>query len=285
MHHAPGPASALHDGVSVTAPGPFHDGPGCYRRPIVAGASGTGAVTRHDEPPLHGRRAGGLRAHRVRPGVPDPDLRRKLLFTLAIMALFRLGSFVPTPGVDYQAVRTCVDQVQNSDQNGLYQLVNLFSGGALLQLSVFALGIMPYITASIIIQLLTVVIPRFEALKKEGQTGTSEAHAVHALPDDRPRRPAVDDVRRHRPHARRSASFLGCQENLIPDDNIVTILIMVITMTAGTGLIMWLGELITEKRRRQRHVAADLHLDRRELPQLALGDRAAARTAPTSCCS
>ena len=102
-----------------------------------------------------------------------PDLRRKLLFTLAIMALFRLGSFIPTPGVDYQAVQTCVKQTQ-TDRAGLYQLVNLFSGGALLQLSIFALGIMPYITASIIIQLLTVVIPRFEALKQEGQTGTAK---------------------------------------------------------------------------------------------------------------
>jgi preprotein translocase subunit SecY len=175
-----------------------------------------------------------------------PDLRRKLLFTLAIMALFRLGSFVPTPGVDYRAVRTCVDQVQNSDQNGLYQLVNLFSGGALLQLSVFALGIMPYITASIIIQLLTVVIPRFEALKEEGQTGTSKLtqytrYLTIGL--------AVLQSTTFVAIARTPGGLFGssCQENLIPNDNLVTILIMVITMTAGTGLIMWLGELVTEK--------------------------------------
>ena len=175
-----------------------------------------------------------------------PDLRRKLLFTLAIMALFRLGSFVPTPGVDYQAVRTCVDQVRNSDQSSLYQLVNLFSGGALLQLSVFALGIMPYITASIIIQLLTVVIPRFEALKEEGQTGTSKLtqytrYLTIGL--------AVLQSTTFVAIARTPGGLFGasCQENLIPDDNLVTILIMVITMTAGTGLIMWLGELITEK--------------------------------------
>ena len=98
-----------------------------------------------------------------------PDLRKKLLFTLAIMALFRLGSVIPTPGVDYAAVQACIDAGQGN--TGLYSLVNLFSGGALLQLSIFALGIMPYITASIIVQLLTVVIPRFEALKKEGQAG------------------------------------------------------------------------------------------------------------------
>ena len=97
-----------------------------------------------------------------------PDLRRKLLFTLGIIALFRLGALLPTPGVCYRTCRTCIERSQGNDLLGL---ANLFSGGALLQLSMFALGIMPYITASIIVQLLTVVIPRFEALKKEGQSG------------------------------------------------------------------------------------------------------------------
>ena len=100
-----------------------------------------------------------------------PDLRKKILFTMGIMAVFRLGSVFPTPGVDYQAVQRCIDA---QGDNSLYSLINLFSGGALLQLSVFALGIMPYITASIIVQLLVVVIPRFEALKKEGQSGTAK---------------------------------------------------------------------------------------------------------------
>ncbi len=100
-----------------------------------------------------------------------PDLRRKLLFTLGIITIFRLGSFIPTPGVSYEAIQICIDQVQD---DSIYSLINLFSGGALLQLSIFALGIMPYITASIIVQLLTVVIPRFEALKKEGQAGTAK---------------------------------------------------------------------------------------------------------------
>ena len=72
-----------------------------------------------------------------------PDLRRKILFSMAIMGLFRLGSVIPTPGVSYQAVQTCIDQSKTS--SGLYSLINLFSGGALLQLSIFALGIMPYI--------------------------------------------------------------------------------------------------------------------------------------------
>ena len=100
-----------------------------------------------------------------------PDLRKKIFFTLSIMALFRFGSVIPTPGISYTNVQTCLSQVQTG---GLFGLINLFSGGALLQLSVFALGIMPYITSSIIVQLLTVVIPRFEALKKEGQAGNAK---------------------------------------------------------------------------------------------------------------
>src|SRR5262245_31177750 len=89
-----------------------------------------------------------------------------------MIALFRLGSAVPTPGVDTGAINQCLTPLL--DQGGIYGLINLFSGGALLQLSVFALGIMPYITASIILQLLTVVIPRLETLKKEGQAGTAK---------------------------------------------------------------------------------------------------------------
>ena len=96
-----------------------------------------------------------------------PDLRAKLLFTLGIMALFRLGSILPAPGVNLANAKYCIGEA-GKDQN-LLSLVNVFSGGALLQLSVFALGIMPYITASIIIQLLRVVIPRFEELHKEGR--------------------------------------------------------------------------------------------------------------------
>jgi len=101
-----------------------------------------------------------------------PDLRKKLLFTLSILVLFRLGASVPTPNTNTSAINSCLHPNDQAQQN-IYSLINLFSGGALLKLSVFALGIMPYITASIIIQLLVVVIPRFEALKKEGQSGTA----------------------------------------------------------------------------------------------------------------
>ena len=100
-----------------------------------------------------------------------PDLRKKIFFTLSIMALFRFGSVVPTPGVSYVNVQECL---KTANTGGLFGLINLFSGGALLHLSIFALGIMPYITSSIIVQLLTVVIPRFEALKQEGQSGTAK---------------------------------------------------------------------------------------------------------------
>src|SRR5262249_1540088 len=103
-----------------------------------------------------------------------PDLRRKLLFTAAIIAIYRLGATLPSPGVSFANVQACITTIQGSDINGVYTLLNLFSGGALLQLSVFALGILPSITASIILQLLTVVIPRLEQLKKEGQSGTAK---------------------------------------------------------------------------------------------------------------
>ena len=172
-----------------------------------------------------------------------PDLRSKLLFTLAIMAVFRLGSFVPTPGVDYGNVQQCI---ASPDQSGtdVLGLVNLFSGGALLQLSVFALGIMPYITASIIVQLLRVVIPRFEALHQEGQSGTAALtqytrYLTIFL--------AILQATTIITVARSGKLFPGCTVEIIPNDTITTILLMIVTMTAGTGLIMWMGELITER--------------------------------------
>lgn len=171
-----------------------------------------------------------------------PDLRRKLLFTIGIMVVFRIGSFLPTPGVSYPNVQTCIDQA--GDSNTLLGLVNLFSGGALLQLSVFSLGIMPYITASIIIQLLRVVIPRFEALHKEGQSGTAKLtqytrYLTIGL--------AILQSTTVITLARSGQLFANCSVDVIPSSSWVTTLVMVITMTAGTGLIMWLGELITER--------------------------------------
>ena len=102
-----------------------------------------------------------------------PDLRRKLLFTVAMIAVFRLGAALPTPGISEKAVHECIGQAA-AKGGSVFALVNLFSGGALFKLSVFALGIMPYITASIILQLLAVVIPRLETLRQEGQAGQAK---------------------------------------------------------------------------------------------------------------
>ncbi|WP_137120569.1 preprotein translocase subunit SecY [Segeticoccus rhizosphaerae] len=172
-----------------------------------------------------------------------PDLRKKLLFTLAILALFRLGSHVPTPGISYTLVQQC--QAVAGQTNGVLGLANLFSGGALLQLSIFALGVMPYITASIIVQLLTVVIPKFEELKKEGQAGqTKMTQYTRYLTIGLSLLQSSTLIT----FARNPSSLFGgsCQ-TIMPDDSIKVVLIMVLTMTAGSGLIMWMGELITDK--------------------------------------
>jgi preprotein translocase subunit SecY len=175
-----------------------------------------------------------------------PDLRRKLLFVLMILAIFRLGSQIPTPGVHVANVEACVNIAQEGDSAGLYNLVNLFSGGALLQLTIFALGIMPYITASIILQLLVVVIPRLEALKNEGQSGQTKItqytrYLTLGL--------AVLQATGIVALARSGNLLQGCDPTthpLLHSDSTMTFLVMVVTMTAGTAVIMWLGELITE---------------------------------------
>ena len=194
-----------------------------------------------------------------------PDLRRKLLFVLFIIAIFRLGSQVPAPGVNVANVQTCLDDVGNS---GIYSLINLFSGGALLQLTIFALGIMPYITASIILQLLVVVIPRLEALKKEGQSGQTKItqytrYLTLGL--------AVLQATGIVALARSGNLLQGCDEPLLHSDGTVTFLVMVVTMTAGTAVIMWLGELITERGVGNGMSHPDLHAGRRHLPGRPVG--------------
>jgi len=171
-----------------------------------------------------------------------PDLRKKIFFTLAIMGLFRFGSIIPTPGVSYTNIQTCLKQANNG---GLFGLVNLFSGGALLQLSVFALGIMPYITSSIIIQLLTVVIPRFEALKNEGQSGQAKlTQYTRYLTIGLGILQSTGLIAVARTPGR---LFSGCSLAIIPDTSWARIATMVCVMTAGTSVIMWLGELITDR--------------------------------------
>ncbi len=175
-----------------------------------------------------------------------PDLRKKLLFTLALIALFRLGSFIPSPFVNFANVQTCI--AANANTTGLYELVNLFSGGALLQLSIFALGIMPYITASIIVQLLRVVIPHFDTLYKEGQSGQARlTQYTRYLTIGLGVLQSTTLITVARSGALfGSTSTTECSQ-LITNSAWYAVLLMVITMTAGTGLIMWMGELITER--------------------------------------
>ncbi|WP_137874987.1 preprotein translocase subunit SecY [Rhodococcus sp. Q] len=173
-----------------------------------------------------------------------PDLRRKILIALGLIALYRFGATLPSPGVDYGNVKACIDQISGSDQAGIYSLINLFSGGALLQLSVFAIGIMPYITASIIVQLLTVVIPRFEELRKEGQAGQAKMtqytrYLSIAL--------AVLQSTGIVALAARGQLLQGCSEPILADDSVFAMVTIVLVMTAGAALVMWMGELITER--------------------------------------
>src|SRR5262245_1172051 len=149
----------------------------------------------------------------------------------------------PAPGVNVPNVQSCIDTAQSAQGNNLFNLINVFSGGALLQLTIFALGIMPYITASIILQLLVVVIPRLEALKKEGQAGqTKITQYTRYLTLGLAILQATGIV----VLARSGALLQGCNEKRLHSDSTSTFLVMVVTMTAGTAVIMWLGELITE---------------------------------------
>src|SRR3954462_3910159 len=179
-----------------------------------------------------------------------PDLRKKLLFTVAIIAIYRLGATMPSPGVSYTNVKACIKLMNTSDDPaGVFTLLNLFSGGALLSLSVFALGIMPYITASIILQLLTVVIPRLEQLRKEGQAGQAKItqytrYLTLGL--------AVLQSSAFVALARSGQLFQNrCNDfPVIPTNSLgtpLTLTVLVITMTAGTGVVMWLGELVTDR--------------------------------------
>ena len=193
-----------------------------------------------------------------------PDLRKKLLFTVFIIAVFRLGSALPTPGVSEKAVQACLST--SASKANLLQLVNLFSGGALLKLSVFALGIMPYITASIILQLLAVVIPRLETLRQEGQTGQAKItqytrYLTIGL--------AILQSTGIIALARSGNLIPGCTANLIPNPSVFTITTMVIIMTAGHRGHHVARRADHRPRRRQRHVADDLHSDHRRRPRPA----------------
>lgn len=161
-----------------------------------------------------------------------PELRRRILFTLAIIAVYRIGAHIPVPGVDLERVQ---DIIEGQAALGL---LNLFSGGALENFAVFALGIMPYITASIIMQLLQGVIPKVEQWAKEGEAGQRKITQT-----TRYLTLAISTVQ--------AIAMLGLfQSALAPAGvtlDIVSRAIIVITLIAGTSLIMWMGELITQR--------------------------------------
>ncbi|MFP3882650.1 MAG: preprotein translocase subunit SecY [Actinomycetota bacterium] len=168
-----------------------------------------------------------------------PDLRAKILFTLAMFAVYRLGAAIPVPGIDLDAVQLFQSQQQ---AGGIYGLINLFSGGALEQFSVFALGIIPYITAAIIMQLLQVVIPKLQQLQEEGESGrkvitqwTRYLTVILALIQS-----TGFTFLFH------SGQFTGGID-LIPNYTPGRVILIVVTMTAGTAMVMWLGELITQR--------------------------------------
>jgi preprotein translocase subunit SecY len=162
-----------------------------------------------------------------------PELRKRVLFTALILALYRFGAWIPAPGVDSQSIKNYF----NGQGGTILGLLNIFSGGALSQFSLFALGIMPYVTASIILQLLTVVIPSLEALQKEGEAGYAK----------------INQYTRYLTVVLAAAQSTGYaylfqrQGALNVSVTSGRFVLIVVTLTAGTTLLMWMGELITKR--------------------------------------
>ncbi len=167
------------------------------------------------------------------------EIRKKVLFTAGILALYRLGTHIPAPGISASAVKAASQQLSG---NGIFGLLNLFSGGGLGRLAIFALGIMPYITASIILQLLQVVVPSLEKLQKEGEVGQAR----------------ITQYTRYLTVGLAFAQSIGyvflfksfqAQNSvaLIPNFTLAKVFLIVISLTAGCVLLMWMGELITQR--------------------------------------
>src|SRR6202521_1767132 len=163
-----------------------------------------------------------------------PDLRRRILFTLGLLAIYRLGGHIPTPGIDANRLQ----EFFNQNQGGIFGFVDLFSGGMLRRLTIFALGIMPYITASIILQLLTVVVPTLEKLQKEGELGrrkitqwTRYLTIILALMQS----------------FGIATALQGSGQGFVNHPGIGFTLLTMLSLTTGTAFIMWLGEQITER--------------------------------------
>src|SRR2546423_1093067 len=162
-----------------------------------------------------------------------PELRRRVMFTGLILALYRLGSFMPAPGVDSKSIQDFFGS--GGRGSSILGLLNLFSGSALSRFSLFALGIMPYVTASIILQLMTVVVPKLEQLQKEGEAGMAK----------------INQYTRYLTVALAAAQSAGYsylfQKQGALTHNSGRLVLIIITLTAGTALLMWMGELITKR--------------------------------------
>ncbi|AGC45910.1 MULTISPECIES: preprotein translocase subunit SecY [Myxococcus] len=174
------------------------------------------------------------------------ELRSRLAYTLALLAVYRIGIFINTPGVDRAAMNAFMDAQKQS--GGLVSLFNLFSGGALEQMSIFGLGIMPYVSASIIMQLLAVVIPSLERLQKEGAAGRQKInqytrYGTIVLSVIQ----GIGISRWLASLGRSDAGQSGFNQVVVPDDSVWFTFMTVISLTAGTAFIMWLGERITER--------------------------------------
>ncbi len=169
-----------------------------------------------------------------------PEIRRKLAFTAAMLALYRLGAYIPAPGIDVDTVKNASE---NFAGNNILGFLNLFSGGSLSRLSLFALGIMPYITASIILQLMTVVVPSLEKLQKEGEVGQQKiTQYTRYLTVALAFAQSLGYV-----FLFSSSSFLGSGASPLGERTTSKVFLVVISLTAGTTLLMWLGELITQR--------------------------------------
>src|SRR6202790_5306747 len=163
-----------------------------------------------------------------------PDLRKRILFTLSMLAIYRLGGHIPTPGIDANRLQAFFQQ----NQGTLFGFIDLFSGGMLRRLTIFALGIMPYITASIILQLMTVVVPTLEKLQKEGELGrrkitqwTRYLTVILALMQS----------------FGIATGLQAMEGNIVIHPGFGFTLLTMISLTTGTAFIMWLGEQITER--------------------------------------
>ena len=183
--------------------------------------------------------------------VTTADLRGKLLFSLGLIVLFRFGATLPLPGISEPNVRYCsgLASTGSSPVAGVYAMLNVLSGGSLLHVTVFALGIMPYITASIVVQLLTQVVPRLDKLKQEGQAGTAKlTQYTRYLTVGLAVLVAATDV-----ELARSGNLFpgtGCSpanHPPVPHPTVITLVTMMVTLVSGTAVIMWLGELITDR--------------------------------------